>query len=160
MLTKETIMNKEIRIQELEQIIEDAQKEIEQLEISTVDQYILEGMQKMEHIDHDEIEEMLLNQIVSSKIPIVNNAQYTMFLVERIIELVIEYYNNQEKDENHYWQFNCNNFKVDYDTFSDIPLTIKKSMYMKSYKVAKKCHEVLTNYNSKNLLKYYFTGEF
>ena len=81
------------------------------------------------------------------------------YVVEKIIEKVIEYYNEGWVKDlgNVGYKFSYEYGDITYFS-NDIIINTKLSLYMKSYKITEEVKEVLTNWKGKNLLKYYFTG--
>ena len=90
---------------------------------------------------------------------------YTMYLVERTIEKVIEILNNgwildlsDKKQEISYFSWSRMSLDV-VDGSNRLHLRNKSSMYMKSREVYKQAKAILSNFNDKDFLKYYFTGK-
>ena len=87
--------------------------------------------------------------------------EYTRYLVEKIIEKVIEYYNEGWKKNLINTGYRFSYYSGFIKIFDNITvINTKFTLYMKSEEVAEKVKEKLTNWNGKNLIKYYFLGEF
>jgi hypothetical protein len=91
-----------------------------------------------------------------------NDKEYKDYLIEKIIIKCIEYYNNKypEKTKQLTLAWLLTEKKISWFRIPNYYLTIKKSLELNNDLVYNEVKKELENFNGKNLLKYYFTGEF